>query len=508
MLCFFSITNSIAQKKEKPNVVVIYTDDHRYTGVHELGGMPVKTPNLDYLAKEGVVFTNTYLMGAFSGATCMPSRAMLLSGRQLFTLEGKGHTIPETHTTLGETLKKEGYYSHIVGKWHQDKQSMVRSFNSGDKIMGVGLYLTDHYRMPFWDWDASGKFDKKDAYLLEYDKNKNITKRAITKNDKKGPTGTEELAPHTSEVFAKHASNFITSYKKEQPFFMYVAFHAPHDPRQAPKKYRKQYKNKKVNLTPSYMEQHPFDNGDMTLRDEALGPWPRTKDVAQEHLASYYAIITHLDAQIGKVISALKKSGQYDNTLIVFAGDSGLAVGNHGLLGKQSVYDEDGIHVPFVLSGGYIKNKGLRLGAYSYIHDIYPTICDLIHIPKPASVNGKSLVPVIKNETKQVRDNTYHAYKQFQRAYRKGDYKLIEYVNNNGKHWKNGKYNAGSHVTQLFNFKKDPWETTNLSFLPEYKDLVSKMKKEMIEKAIELKDKENNTLGEEYSFWDSYINKP
>lgn len=504
ILVLFAIINTNAQSKEKPNVLVIYTDDHRYTGVHELGGMPVKTPNLDGLAKEGIVFTNTYLMGAFSGATCMPSRAMLLSGRQLFTLKEQGHDIPKTHTTLGETFKKAGYYSHIVGKWHQDKQSLVRSFDSGDKIMGVGLYLVDHYRMPFWDWDTSGKFNKEDAYLLQYDKDKNITKRAITKNDKKGPIGTEDFGPHTSEVFAKHASEFIENYKKEEPFFMYVAFHAPHDPRQAPKKYRKKYKNKKVALTPSYMPQHPFDNGAMVIRDEALGPWPRTKEVAQEHLASYYSIITHLDVQIGKVIDALKESGKYDNTLIVFAGDSGLAVGNHGLLGKQSVYDEDGIHVPFVLSGGFIKNKGVRLSPYSYIHDIYPTVCDLAGIPVPSSVNGKSLVPVIDKKVSQVRDNTYHAYKQFQRAYRKGDYKLIEYVNNDDRHYKNGKYNAGSHVTQLFNFKKDPWETTNLSFLPEYKDLLSKMRKEMIEKAIELKDKEGNTLGQEYSFWDAY----
>ena len=490
-----------AQKKKKPNVIVIYTDDHRYTGIHELGGMPVKTPNIDKLAKNGVVFTNTYLMGAFSGATCMPSRAMLHTGRQLFKLKGKGRELPVDHHTMGETFQNSGYQSHIIGKWHQDRGSLSRSFDSGDHVMGIGVYLTDHYRMPLWDWDKKGVFPKKDAYLIEFDEKGKEKQRPIVKTDKRGPTGTEKLGPHTSEIFARDAVNYIKKYKKRDPFFMYLAFHAPHDPRQAPQKYKDMYPIDQMELTPSYQLQHSFDNGDMVLRDEALAPWPRTEQVAKEHLASYYAIITHLDAQIGKVIAALKKTGKYENTLIVLAGDSGLAVGNHGLMGKQSLYDEDGIHVPFIISGGAAPNSGKRLGAYSYIHDIFPTICDLVQIPIPNSVDGLSMLPVIKGEQEQVREYTYHAYKQFQRAYRRGDYKLIEYVRSEGEHYKKGKFTAGSRVTQLFNFKKDPWETKDLSFLPEYRSILDSMKKEMIEKAIELKDKEGNTLGVKYDFW-------
>lgn len=129
---------SFAQKKKskKPNVLVIYTDDHRYTGIHALGGMAVQTPNMDALAHDGIVFTNTYLMGSFSGATCMPSRAMLQTGRNLFALEGLGKNLPENHTTMGEAFKKEGYATHIVGKWHQDNASLNRSFDTGEKIMG------------------------------------------------------------------------------------------------------------------------------------------------------------------------------------------------------------------------------------------------------------------------------------------------------------------------------------------------------------------------------------
>jgi arylsulfatase A-like enzyme len=266
------------------------------------------------------------------------------------------------------------------------------------------------------------------------------------------------------------------------------------------------YNPDEVELTPSYMQQHPFDNGDMVLRDEALAPWPRTPEVARKHLAEYYAIITHLDAQIGKVIQSLKDKGTYDNTIIVLAGDSGLAVGNHGLIGKQSVYDEDGIHVPFIVSGGYVGAKGRRIGALSYIHDIFPTVCDLANIEKPASVDGKSMVPVIENKTKEVRNSTYHAYKQFQRAYRKGDYKLIEYVRAKAFHKKKGEWIAGSRVTQLFNIKNDIWETTDLSFYPEHKQLLQQMRKELKEQAILLGDKNVGSEGREFHFWDFYTN--
>ncbi|TGV00979.1 sulfatase-like hydrolase/transferase [Flavivirga rizhaonensis] len=500
------VSNGQNNKISKPNVLIIYTDDHRYTGVHSLGGMQVKTPNMDALANEGIVFENAYLMGAFSGATCIPSRAMLLSGRQLFSLRGQGHSIPEDHVTIGEAFQKAGYMSHIVGKWHQDNKSLVRSFNSGSTIMGRGVYLVDHFRMPLWDWDKKGNFSAEDAYLLVNGEKGKVERRQLTKDDKKGSTGTELNGPHTSEIFAENASNFIRNCKKNKPFFMYLAFHAPHDPRQAPQHYKDMYPSDSIQLPPSYMDQHPFDNGHMVLRDEALAPWPRTPEIAKKELADYYAIITHLDDQIGKVIATLKATGAYENTLIVFAGDSGLAVGNHGLMGKQNIYDEDGVHIPLVFSGGFMKTKGIRKNALSYTHDIFPTICNLVNIPIPESVNGKSLVPVINNSTEQVRDYTYHAYRQFQRAYRKGDYKLIEYVRAKDSKKQKGielEFESGSRVTQLFNVEKDPWETQDLSFFPEFKEVVLQMRKEMKQKAVLLGDKKES-INERYDFWDYY----
>lgn len=495
----------MAKKSTKPNVLVIYTDDHRYSGVHALGGQAVQTPALDNLAHNGIVFTNTYLMGAFSGATCIPSRAMLHTGRNLFELEGVGYTIPKEHTTMGQAFMDAGYYAHHVGKWHQDMNALARSFNSGGKVSGKPKYLTDQFRMPYSDWDPDGNYPVENCYLLEYDENGKLIRRPLTKDDKRGPTGTEKTGPHVSEVLADDAIDFLNDYEKKMPFFMYLAFPCPHDPRQAPQEYYDMYPVDQIQLPPSYMTQHPFDNGHIVLRDEQLAPWPRTPEVAKKHLSEYYAIITHMDAQIGRVIDALKAKGLYENTIVVMAGDSGLGVGNHGLMGKQNIYDEDGIHVPFIISGGHIEKKYVskREPSLCYIHDILPTVCDLAGIDKPESASGTSLLPVINDEVEEIHDFTFHAYRQHQRAYRKGDYKIIEYVRAPDYTKQRGEFLAGSRVTQLFNISKDPWETFDLAPFPEYEELIAEMRSELKEKAKEIGDKADGNRTK-VDFWDYY----
>ena len=507
LLAIVSCSVMKAQKANRPNVVVIYTDDHRYTGVHALGGEAVKTPHLDNLAETGIVFTNAYLMGSFSGATCIPSRAMLLTGRNLFELEGVGHTLPNEHTTMGEMFINAGYHAHHVGKWHQDFGSLSRSFHSGGKLCGKPRYLTDQYRMPFSDWRPEGDYELKHSYLLEYDDSGKVISRPVTNEDKRGPTGTEKTGPHVSEVLADEANKFIEGYSNSKPFFMYLAFPTPHDPRQAPQKYQDMYPVEDIVLPPSYMPQHPFHNGHIVLRDELLDVWPRTPEIAKKHLADYYAIITHLDAQIGRVIDKLKESGMYDNTIIIMAGDSGLAVGNHGLLGKQNIYDEDGIHSPLIISGKLPKEqfRGKRIDALCYLHDIMPTICDLASIKPPSSVTGKSLLPIMRGDITEKRDHTYHAYRQHQRAFRKGDFKLIEYVRAPTSERHVGDAIVGSRVTQLFKIPDDPWEVFNLADFPEYHDQVVSMRKEMKMKAQELNDKADGDRTK-IDFWDYYEN--
>ena len=193
---------------------------------------------------------------------------------------------------------------------------------------------------------------------------------------------------------------------------------------------------------------HPFDNGEMKGRDESLAPWPRTPRVAREHIAAYYAMITHVDAQIGRVLQALEETGHARNTIVIFAADNGLAVGQHGLWGKQNLYDHS-IRVPLVIGGPGLP-RGRRTDGLCYLLDLFPTLCDLTGVQAPPTVEGRSLLPLLKNPKARVRDSVYFAYRHFQRAVRTEEWKLMVYNV------------ADRRTTQLFHIRHDPMERTNL----------------------------------------------
>jgi arylsulfatase A-like enzyme len=196
-----------------------------------------------------------------------------------------------------------------------------------------------------------------------------------------------------------------------------------------------------------------------------LAPFPRTPQVVREHIAGYYAMVSEVDHQIGRIIDAVDRSPHAGNTYIIFAGDNGLAVGQHGLMGKQNVY-EHSIRVPMVIGGpGIPRNK--RSDALVYTFDLFPTLCGLAGIPVPETVDGQSLVPLFKGERKQIRESTFYAYRNFQRAVRTRGWKLIRYTVN------------GKETTQLFHLAKDPWETRNLADNRSYKQQLQRLNSEL-----------------------------
>jgi arylsulfatase A-like enzyme len=194
------------------------------------------------------------------------------------------------------------------------------------------------------------------------------------------------------------------------------------------------------------LPQLPFDNGMMKVRDEDLAAWPRTGFVIRDQLAEYYGLITHLDEQIGRILAALKQTGLANNTLIIYAADNGLALGSHGLLGKQNVF-EHSMRVPLIFNGLDIP-AGKSTQAFSYLLDIYPTLCDVIGIQQPANLEGESLRPVWEGKKARVRESVFLPFIQIQRAVRDERWKLICYP-------------KIGHI-QLFDLQNDPDETTNL----------------------------------------------
>jgi arylsulfatase A-like enzyme len=438
-------------KREKPlNVLVLFMDDQRFDTIQALGNQDIHTPHLDNLVHNGVSFTNSYIMGGTSGAVCMPSRAMLLTGRGLFHIEGTGGTIPEDHMMMPELFKKHGYQTFGIGKWHNGREAFARCFSDGAEIMFGGM--SDHWNVPAYDFDPSGSYQTRTPVIEQPLRSNKVVFK-----------GYDHISEgkHSSVLFADAAVDFLESHKSSDPFFLYVSFTAPHDPRTAPKKFLDMYDPEEMPLPPNFLPQHPFDNGEMNVRDELLADFPRTPKEVRKHIAEYYAIISHLDAQIGRIMETLLRTGKSENTLIVFSCDNGLALGQHGLLGKQSVY-EHSVHVPLIMCGPGIP-QGERRDDFCYLSDIFRSVCDLTRIPKPDSVGGESLVPAIRNQTRKKREALYFSYRHFQRALRTKRWKLIHY-NVRGK-----------KQTQLFDLENDPWETNNLAEEPSQAERIGKM---------------------------------
>lgn len=343
---------------------------------------------------------------------------MLMSGKTWFHID----TVSLKGAKLWpELLQEHGYVTFGTGKWHNGEPSWLRAFQRGKSVFFGGM--SDHTRVPIQDLGPDGKLTK------------------VRTGEK-----------FSSELFADAAIEFLRTHDGKKPFFAYVAFTAPHDPRMPPLSYREMYYRNLPPLPAKLLPQLPFDNGMMKGgRDEDLAAWPRTEAVIRDQLAEYYGLITHLDEQVERILAALRQSGQADNTLVIYAADNGLALGSHGLLGKQNVF-EHSMRVPLIIAGPGIP-QGQSTQAFTYLLDVFPTLCDVIGIQRPADLEGESLRPLWEGKKDRVRDSVFLPFLQIQRAVREERWKLICYP-------------KIGHM-QLFDLPSDPDERTNLIDRPE-----------------------------------------
>jgi arylsulfatase A-like enzyme len=405
-----------ARAAKRPNVLVLFSDDQRADTIGALGNPNVRTPNLDRLTREGTAFTRAYCMGADQGAVCVPSRAMLMTGRTLFRVK-----TDISQDTWPEAFARRGYATFLAGKWHNGQPSALRAFQQGKAIFFGGMGDPD-----------------------------TLPLRDITPEHTLTPP--HPTAEHSVRAFADAAIGFLGERKgQEGPFLCYVAFNAPHDPRKAPREYHEKYDPASLPLPANYLPLHPYDIGSMTGRDEQLAPWPRTPEDTRRQLADYYAAIEHLDHQVGRILDALRANGQAENTLIAFAGDHGLAIGSHGLFGKQNLYD-DSMRTPLIFAGPGVP-KGKPTAAMAYLLDIFPTLGALAGVPGPEGSEGISLVPAFSDPSAG-RPTIFTAFAKDQRAVRDDRWKLIVYPRIN--------------VTQLFDLASDPAEAHDLAGDPKH----------------------------------------
>jgi arylsulfatase A-like enzyme len=439
--------------RKKPNFLVVVADDQCYRTIHALNNSEVHTPNFDRLIARGTTFTHCFHQGSWTGAVCVASRAMLHTGRFVWTCGGNtcGY-----YPLLGEALQMGGYDTYVVGKWHNGDESALRSFTTG-KTIGPGFYASTPvnglaYNRPRpddpwtpWDPKYRGHWTPHDLWDIEHPAPKNLFQGGPTP-EKAGAR--YERNQHSCELYADSAVELLQrAVQSDNPFFLYVAWNSPHDPRQAPKEFVDMYPADKIVVPPNFLPQHPFDQGDYDCRDEKLAPFPRTPEDMQVHRREYYALITYMDHQLGRILDALEKTGQADNTYIIVTGDHGLAVGEHGLMGKQNLYDCS-VRMPFIVIGPDIS-AGRQIDLLMYQHCLFPTICELAGIATPATVQFPSLLPLLRGERGQLFDSIYSAYRGFQRMVRTDKYKLILYPE--------------VKKIQLFDIERDPWEMNNLA---------------------------------------------
>ncbi|WP_430933490.1 sulfatase-like hydrolase/transferase [Saccharicrinis sp. 156] len=456
--------NGVDKKKvEKPNILFLFTDDQRQGTIGAYDHDKVKTPNMDKLVKQGTSFTNSYILGAATAAVCSPSRAMLMTGRHYFNIEPNVYAqfaFPKEERgksdllTFPEYFKANGYTTFATGKQHNGSIWLERGFSQIKSAFLGGM--TTHFGTKVKDYTPEAGWSE--PY--------------------------QQKEKFSSEVFADAAVGFLENYNQDNPFLMYVAFTAPHDPRTAPKEYQELYPANAIELPKNFMPEHPFEIADDRIRDEVLVAFPRTEKIIQQEISDYYAMITATDTQIGRVLKALEEAGKVDNTIIVFSGDNGLALGQHGLLGKQNVY-EHSVGVPLIFCGPNIP-ENTKVDALAYLHDVFPTLCGLTGLEIPESVQTKDLTPVIKGESKSVRNSMLFAYNSWpgdllhghslkhnpgggHRAVRKGDYKLIV----------SAKHDVFTY--QLFNLKNDPLELANLVEDEKYGSIKEDLLKELQE---------------------------
>ena len=419
-----SWTGARAISTERPNIVLLVADDQRPDTIGSLGNAEIQTPQLDALARRGLAFTRA----TCAHPLCYPSRAEMLTGCTGF----RNGTYSALKLNAGvpllpQVLREAGYATWYVGKWHTaGRPSKVGYENT------AGLYASGQKgETPYLDFRgrlATGY----GGWQFQTDAGQRFPEKGIG------------LTPDISADFADAAIGVIRQ-KGDRPFFLHVNFTAPHDPRIWPSGYEKHYDPAKLLLPANYRPEHPFDHGNIRGRDEMLLPFPRTEDDVRQELACYYAVISHLDAQVGRILSALDETGQREKTIVVYTADHGLAIGSHGLVGKQNMYEHT-INVPLVIAGPGIP-AGERRAGQCYLRDLLPTFCELAGVAAP-QVDGESLLPLVRGEKAEIYPFVVGYFQDSQRMIREGEWKLIWYPKI--ERW------------QLFDLAADPLEVNDL----------------------------------------------
>ena len=431
------------QLVDPPNFVIIVTDNQRLDTIAALGNPVIKTPNLDRLVRGGTTFTR-----AVAYPLCTPSRTEMITGCSALRtgVMGFSQRPPKSLAFWPATMHRSGYETWHIGKWHivgepseygySETGAMVRS--GGPKTPPLfgrhGREITGYRNSVFSSNRPDVKLSEPVAITADIDR-----------------------------YFADSAIEVIER-KRTRPLFLHVNFTAGHDPYLTPNDFTTRYDPATIPLPPNFLPEHPFDHGNLRGRDELLLPWPRTPEMIREELAYYYAELSYMDEQVGRILDSLEKSDQIKDTVVVFTSDHGRGLGSHGLVGYHCMY-EHSISAPLIFYGRGIPAGVLR-DAQCYLRDLFPTVCALSGTLVPATVEGHSLAAVLAGQTNQVYEYVFGCFQQYSRMVRSDRWKYIYYP-------QTGK-------VQLFDLKSDPHEMHDVSQVPDHAEVAALLRDKLL----------------------------
>jgi arylsulfatase len=441
LLAFSQDTSAVAAAGARPNILYLMTDQHRADCLGCAGNRVIKTPHLDSIAADGVLFSNAYS----STPSCTPARTALLTGLSPWHhgMIGYGRVAGQYRFEMPQALRDAGYYTFGIGKMHWYPQKKLRGYH--------GLLVDESGRA-----ETPGFVSDYRLWFREQAPDLNPDATGIGWNDYRAKAYALPERLHPTTWTADRAVEFIEEYERTEPFFLKVSFARPHSPYDPPQRFLDMYKEEDM-PTPvvgDWAARHAPHNdppnpslwhGDLGVRQ------------AQESRRAYYASVTFIDEQIGRIVAALRKRGLYDNTLVLFFADHGDMLGDHHLWRKTYAY-EGSAAIPMILRWpkkmGMDKQRGRTLPQPTELRDALPTFLDVAGAPIPGHLDGKSLLNLVRGDTKDWRpwidlEHSMCYDQDHWTALTDGRFKYI--------------YFAYDGREQLFDMTQDPGELHNLA---------------------------------------------